>query len=446
VTRFLLIRREDDTDELVPETALPAEADLHDALTAHPELIPAEDLGLGRTVVVGRETAVASGYADLVLIDDQGQLCLVEVKKEGNPDTRRVAAQLLDYAADLWGKSLEEFERSVLSPYLKQVNAGTIPSSLSEFLKASFATEDVEIDANVDIEGALAATLQSGRFVLLVAAPEIPPGVRRVLEYLNAQGLRLFGLEVSYFKGPAEAFVPRIVVSPPPIEPAPTPRVTREWFLNQIPSEVSEFASSLLDAVAERGVEVRWTGYGPSIEARRGTVTRQIVYLSKHQLGVTITPPKGFPDAPFKSAAATLAELSIGAPTANQWSHNVTYAELDSDRQDAVQAVILALCEELAAPIRYQDLAEPLVLAFTRNDYNIWERTVPELVDKHGRYLRGELARESDQEAVAVELQPLAKDAPGWVPRFQDAEAGARMWSAGEYAGAYTLKVLSVGS
>jgi len=40
-------------------------------------------------VVVGRESGLDSGYADLVLVDRAAQVCLVEVKKEGNLDTRR---------------------------------------------------------------------------------------------------------------------------------------------------------------------------------------------------------------------------------------------------------------------------------------------------------------------------------------------------------------------
>ena len=88
------------------------------ALTKHPELIPASDIGMGSTVVVGRESGLASGYADLVLVDERGRLCVVEVKNEGNPDTRRVVAQLLDYAASLWGLTVDDFEQRVLHPLL----------------------------------------------------------------------------------------------------------------------------------------------------------------------------------------------------------------------------------------------------------------------------------------------------------------------------------------
>jgi hypothetical protein len=71
-----------------------------------------------------------------VYLDDRGEICLVEVKKEGNPDTRRVVAQLLDYAAALCGKSLEEFERDVVLPYF--VTFGKSVSSLREFLSQRF--------------------------------------------------------------------------------------------------------------------------------------------------------------------------------------------------------------------------------------------------------------------------------------------------------------------
>jgi hypothetical protein len=51
----------------------------------HPELLPAEDIGLGQVVVVGRESGLASGSADLVYLDSHGEICLLEVKKEGTP-------------------------------------------------------------------------------------------------------------------------------------------------------------------------------------------------------------------------------------------------------------------------------------------------------------------------------------------------------------------------
>jgi RecB family endonuclease NucS len=111
----VVIRDEDSGSErLVEESAVPTEAALHEVLTRHPGLVPAADLGFGRVATVGFEASLASGSADLVLLDEDGRVCIVEVKKEGNPDTRRVIAQMLDYAASLWGMSTGQFERDVL--------------------------------------------------------------------------------------------------------------------------------------------------------------------------------------------------------------------------------------------------------------------------------------------------------------------------------------------
>ena len=77
------------------------------------------------------------------------------------------------------------------------------------------ASDDEPVEGDFDdFARQLEQTLAAGRFRLVVAAPSIPAGVQRVIEYMNAQGLLLYGLEVSYFGGATECFVPRIVVKP----------------------------------------------------------------------------------------------------------------------------------------------------------------------------------------------------------------------------------------
>lgn len=58
------------------EARIPVEAELHDLLTNHPSLVPTEDLGFGRTVAVGKQAALASGYADLLPVDEAACLAL----------------------------------------------------------------------------------------------------------------------------------------------------------------------------------------------------------------------------------------------------------------------------------------------------------------------------------------------------------------------------------
>jgi hypothetical protein len=89
------------------------------------------------------------------------------------------------------GKSVQEFEQSVLFPYLGSRDM-PLPATLRDFLVAEFpvetegdeAAEDAELRAisvAAEIEAALEESLRSGRFILVVAAPQIPIGVQSVI-------------------------------------------------------------------------------------------------------------------------------------------------------------------------------------------------------------------------------------------------------------------------
>ncbi|GIU99629.1 MAG: hypothetical protein KatS3mg014_1245 [Actinomycetota bacterium] len=57
---------------------------------------------------------------DLVGLSRAGDLLLVEFKiGPANPDFRHATSQLLDYGSDLWGRSVEDLERTVALPYFR---------------------------------------------------------------------------------------------------------------------------------------------------------------------------------------------------------------------------------------------------------------------------------------------------------------------------------------
>ena len=443
MTRFMLVRPGDTDAQLVPETPLPLEKDLHDVLTSHPELLPADDLGLGTSVVVGRESNLTSGYADLVLVDDRGQLCLVEVKKEGNPDTRQVVAQLLDYAAGLWGLTLSEFEQRVVAPFL--VGAGSDGAThLGEHMAAALA--DVDGDA-----AAVAATalerleqnLAAGDFTLVVAAPEIPDGVQRVLEYLNARGQRFYALEVSYFRGPVECFVPRLVTMPPNSGPGKGP-TTPPWepdaLAEALPAHVRPAVRHFLDAAKAAGAALAWQSYGVSIKVTR-TKTRQVAYIEPKRLGVTIQASGGFPEEPFAEAARRLRELGVGDP--KSWWHVAAWSEVDAEQAEHALDVVLDMIRGLVERVEWTALDAARSVVFERNDHNLWEKQIPALADLHGQRLRGSLAIRGGGAAADVELVPLAGNQHGWLPRFPNGD-GEQVWPAGVYQGSYELTVAAV--
>jgi hypothetical protein len=447
--RHVLIRDEDG-DQLVPESPLPAEANLHDALAANPQLIPAADLGLGATVVVGRESSLASGYADLILIDDMGQVCLIEVKKEGNPDTRQVVAQLFDYAASLWGQTLETFMEKVVRPYLRECGQDD-SVSMEEFIVASFGSEDGADDEDGNAERVarnLAATLEQGSFILLVAAPKIPAGVERVLEYLNAQRLRLYALEVDYYRSEVECFIPRLSVTPPPsvrsLRSSPATPLEREQFLQSLAEPVSAVVADTLDAAEEAGAIIGWDTFGATIKVTLAQ-TRLVGAFTRSTVTVTVRPPQGYPPDPFERARTTLEQIGVGGTGTDPSYYRVRYTEASPEQLREVAEILVFLGRDLVERVRWEELPAPREVTFMRNDHNVWVKHTPDLGEFLACYLRGRIARVSGGEEVAVDLVPLGGGAQGWKPQFRDRTTREACWPAADTTGDYRLIITGVG-
>ena len=309
-----MIRSVQGGGRLLGESSVPTEAELHRALMEHPALVPAADLGFDRMVTVGFEASLASGSADLVLLDARGQLCVVEVKKEGNSDTRKVIAQLLDYASALWGLTLDEFEGRVLRSRLARDD----PRTLAEFVRDELIVDvDDPEEASAHTCELLAETLRSGDFALVVAAPSVPSGVERQIEYLNARGLSVYALEVSYFADGADSvFVPRIVVRPTVAARIaardPRPEVVTadpEGYLEGLGNDdLRDAIRQLFDDVPSLGGELNWGSSGfPRVRVREGRTSKVILSLSLNDHWyLTVGPLAGLPTGPGQHAAERL--------------------------------------------------------------------------------------------------------------------------------------------
>jgi hypothetical protein len=160
-------------------------------------------------------------------------------------------------------------------------------------------------------------------------------GVQRVLEYLNARGQRLFGLEVSYFRGPVECFVPRLVVksliSEPAGESSGGTALDEETFLDQVPARCRGAIAEFLSAVTDAGADVLWRKYGPSITVTRGQ-QRQVAYIDAKRVGVTLQATGDFPQAVFDQARTELSEVGVGNQTKDAWYYNIPLTDA-SDAQ-----------------------------------------------------------------------------------------------------------------
>jgi hypothetical protein len=103
------------------EVPAPNEHHLQEVGKAHPQPIPADDLGLdGDLLVVGRERTLASGAIDLLCLAPVGRPRAGGVQdRTANRDFRHALAQVIGYGSNLWRLSYEDFDRGVVHRTLR---------------------------------------------------------------------------------------------------------------------------------------------------------------------------------------------------------------------------------------------------------------------------------------------------------------------------------------
>jgi hypothetical protein len=100
--RFGLWRIDGDAVKEVAQAALASEERLEDIVQERPEI-----LGLGDLLLIGRQVVTDFGKRiDILAIDSEGDLCVIELKKERTP--REVVAQALEYGFWVERLSYEE--------------------------------------------------------------------------------------------------------------------------------------------------------------------------------------------------------------------------------------------------------------------------------------------------------------------------------------------------
>jgi hypothetical protein len=189
---------------------------LEDALQTliekHPAIIPGRQIDPDsesppKFVLLRREMPVGGWSLDHLLVDQEGVLTLVEAKLIQNPEARReVIGQILEYAANavnLWGNGrAREYAVEYWTARKENVDE-VIERTLGGEINAGDLWKLVEIN------------VRQGRIRLIIAADELRPEVRRIIEYLNAemQNAEIYGLELRCYGSTDDrlVLVPRLV-------------------------------------------------------------------------------------------------------------------------------------------------------------------------------------------------------------------------------------------
>jgi hypothetical protein len=206
---------------VLTEGPLEREFDLQAAFVIWPEVLPAEDLGLGTLVSIGWELNLGAGPMDQLAVDRLGQLVIVEFKKGSESRHRRRAiAQLVDYAAVMDRISYDTLQSAC------QRNAGKHRYSRvcpGEDLATHVSHALVDLgESPLDVKAfqrGVSNALRDGAFVLAYIARDLDARTARGLTFLGERaGFATFAITLDNFKGATfdqSVLIPRVAyVSP----------------------------------------------------------------------------------------------------------------------------------------------------------------------------------------------------------------------------------------
>jgi hypothetical protein len=177
-----------------------AEATLQKLLADHPEVLAGEQTDAGRQPkwlliqrempVPGEEGGSGKWSLDHLFLDQDAVPTFVEVKRSTNRELRReVVAQMLDYAANAvayWPPG------SIRERFLARCpDADQVFAEFTDTENADKFWQDVD------------RNLKAGKIRMVFVADEIPPELRRIVEFLNEQMIsaEVLAIEVKQYVG-----------------------------------------------------------------------------------------------------------------------------------------------------------------------------------------------------------------------------------------------------
>lgn len=186
-------------------TALPEEKRLEEILESDPSLF-GKDL-----LIVGRQVQTAhGGYIDLLAVDAEGDLHVLELKRDRTP--REVVAQLLDYGSWVDGLGYDD----ILNIFAAHDPGTPFESAFAEHFKVDSVPEEL-----------------NRQHTLTIVAASLDSATERIVEYLNSNfGVPVNAMYFRYFEHDAHKYIARtwlLAESPDgPVKSKPSARQAKE--------------------------------------------------------------------------------------------------------------------------------------------------------------------------------------------------------------------------
>lgn len=220
---------------------------IQDVCFRSPNLLPVEEIepSFGGMIPVCRELNTASGYVDLIYINEYGFITIGECKLWRNPEARRkVVGQILDYAKDLAMWDYSKFEEECLRARKEK------DKSLFEIIQEYYP----EIEEAVFVDN-VQRNLQKGRFLLAVIGDGIRGNMEDLASYVHRNGNLNFTLaliEIPVFKNPNNnelIVTPRVLAKTKEIERVVYRFSDNQTIENDVPQEENKISKSISEKV-----------------------------------------------------------------------------------------------------------------------------------------------------------------------------------------------------
>ena len=225
------------------------EAILEDWLETNPDGI-IED---GRILIIGRQVLTnLGGYIDLVGLDREGNVIVLELKRDRIP--RDTIAQALEYASFIERLDTTQME-TILRSYLNDDSL-----NLAEYHRKYF---------ELGPDDAVAFNKEQR---LVIVGQHITPEIRQTASYLCYKGIRVTCVEFTFFQtdGGTRLLSQEIVIGKESEKPARVTSgslkiVTKEEFLASLNDNGKAVFSRILDLEKARSMPVHWGTKGFSL-------------------------------------------------------------------------------------------------------------------------------------------------------------------------------------
>lgn len=220
----ILIRNRTNKDwHLVESATYGQETELQQLLAESPEIISIGEVRpeSGPLVAAVREISLPIGSIDLLAFSAEGDIALIECKLASNPEVKRkVIGQIMEYSAHLWEMRYEELDEIV------RLRSGV---NLAELVEQAIQSADWDEE---NFRNNVAASLESGNFILMIIVDEISEDLARIVRYINVCGSPNFdfaALEMRRFYAEGtEMLVPR-VLGPVATKKSGTTAPRKQW-------------------------------------------------------------------------------------------------------------------------------------------------------------------------------------------------------------------------